>query len=107
MRRMLVAGNWKMNGSHAALAELDAIAASAVASPLVDAAICPPFTLIERAVARAGALPIGAQDCHAADKGAHTGCVSAPMLKEAGARPVIGGHSERRRTEETTREPQT
>ena len=73
MRRMLVAGNWKMNGSHAALAELDAIAASAAASPSVDAAICPPFTLIERAVARAGVLPIGAQDCHAADKGAHTG----------------------------------
>src|SRR3546814_15376340 len=96
MRRMLVAGNWKMNGSHAALAELDAIAASAVASPVVDAAICPPFTLIERAVARAGALPIGAQDCHAADKGAHTGCVSAPMLKEAGARLVIVGHTARR-----------
>src|SRR3546814_14036858 len=68
MRRMLVAGNWKMNGSHAALAELDAIAASAVASPVVDAAICPPFTLIERAVARAGALPIGAQDCHASSE---------------------------------------
>ncbi|API58157.1 triose-phosphate isomerase [Tardibacter chloracetimidivorans] len=104
MRRMLVAGNWKMNGSHAALAELDAIAASAVASPVIDAAICPPFTLIERAVARAGALPIGAQDCHAADKGAHTGCVSAPMLKEAGARLVIVGHSERRADQHETSE---
>src|SRR3546814_17714957 len=73
-------------------------------SPVVDAAICPPFTLIERAVARAGALPIGAQDCHAADKGAHTGCVSAPMLKEAGARLVIVGHSERRADQHETSE---
>lgn len=102
MRRMLVAGNWKMNGSNAALGELDGIAAAASASPSVDVAICPPFTLIERAVARAGALPIGAQDCHAADKGAHTGCVSAPMLKEVGARLVIVGHSERRADQHET-----
>src|SRR3546814_18522645 len=88
-----------MNGDRAALAELDAIAV-ATASALksgVDVAICPPFTLIERAVERAGALPIGAQDCHAADKGAPTGCVSAPMLKEAGARLVIVRRSEERR----------
>src|SRR3546814_213483 len=93
-----------MNGDRAALAELDAIAV-ATASALksgVDVAICPPFTLIERAVERAGALPIGAQDCHAADKGAHTGCVSAPMLKEAGARLVIVGHSERRADQHET-----
>lgn len=103
MRRMLVAGNWKMNGNRAALAELDAIGAAAkAAAGSTDVAICPPFTLIEGAVARAGALPIGAQDCHAADKGAHTGCVSAPMLKEAGAQLAIVGHSERRADQHET-----
>ena len=94
--RKLVAGNWKMNGSPGSLAELDAIAAAAKAQPAVDVAICPPFTLIAPAAARAPALAIGAQDCHAAAKGAHTGCTSAPMLIEAGARLVIVGHSERR-----------
>lgn len=102
MRRMLVAGNWKMNGSHDALAELDAIAASAARNVRVDVAICPPFTLIERAVACTPGLSIGGQDCHAADKGAHTGCVSAPLLKEAGARLVIVGHSERRADQHET-----
>jgi len=96
MRRRLIAGNWKMNGSREALAELDGIAAAAGAAPDVDVAICPPFTLIERAAARVPSLPIGAQDCHAAPNGAHTGCVSAGMLVEAGEKLVIVGHSERR-----------
>ena len=95
-RRKLVAGNWKMNGSMAALAEIGPIAAAARAAAGVDVAICPPFTLIAPAVARAGGVPIGAQDCHQAESGAHTGNVSAAMLKEAGARLVIVGHSERR-----------
>ena len=97
MRRPLIAGNWKMNGSRESLPELDAIAAAAVAAPSVDVAICPPFTLIGHAVARTPGLAIGAQDCHAEEKGAFTGCVSAAMLVEAGARYVIVGHSERRR----------
>ena len=96
MRRRLIAGNWKMNGNRESLAELDGIAAAAEKAEGVDVAICPPFTLIERAVARAPGLPIGAQDCHAAAKGAHTGCISAGMLAEAGAKLVIVGHSERR-----------
>jgi triosephosphate isomerase (TIM) len=94
-RRKLVAGNWKMHGSLAQLGELDAIAAAARANPEVDVAICPPFTLIGAAAAR-GDLIVGAQDCHQNAKGAHTGCVSAGMLKEAGATMVIVGHSERR-----------
>ena len=94
--KKLVAGNWKMNGSLAGLAELDAIAAAAAATPGVDVAICPPFTLIAPALARVPGLSIGAQDCHAAPSGAHTGCISAPMLKEAGATLAIVGHSERR-----------
>ena len=96
VRRKLVAGNWKMNGSRAALGELAAIAASAREAPGVDVAICPPFTLIPLAVPRAGGLLVGAQDCHSKESGAHTGNVSAPMLKEAGARLAIVGHSERR-----------
>jgi triosephosphate isomerase len=92
--RKLVAGNWKMHGSIAALAELDAITAAAKGHD-VDVAICPPFTLIAPAAARTS-IAIGAQDCHPADKGAHTGCVSAAMLVEAGATLCIVGHSERR-----------
>jgi triosephosphate isomerase len=96
MRRRLIAGNWKMNGSRDSLAELDGIMAAASAAPGVDVAICPPFTLIERAVARQPGLAIGAQDCHAEARGAHTGCIAADMLVEAGATLVIVGHSERR-----------
>ncbi|WP_219892501.1 triose-phosphate isomerase [Aquisediminimonas profunda] len=92
--RKLVAGNWKMNGSLAALAELDAIAAAA--SDNLDIAICPPATLIAAAAARQPTLPIGAQDCHWNASGAHTGCLSVNMLREAGAQLVIVGHSERR-----------
>ncbi|HEX8223361.1 MAG TPA: triose-phosphate isomerase [Allosphingosinicella sp.] len=96
VRRKLVAGNWKMNGGLAALAELGAIGAAARKAGGVDVAICPPFTLIAPAVARSGGLAVGGQDCHFKDSGAHTGNVSAPMLVEAGARLVILGHSERR-----------
>jgi triosephosphate isomerase len=96
VRRKLVAGNWKMNGSRAALAELGPVAAAAREAGGVDVAICPPFTLITLAVARAGGVAIGAQDCHSAAAGAHTGNVSAGMLVEAGAKLVIVGHSERR-----------
>jgi triosephosphate isomerase len=97
VRRKLVVGNWKMNGSRAALAELAPIAAAAREAAGVDVAICPPFTLIPLAVSRAGGgLAIGGQDCHQAASGAHTGNVSAAMLAEAGAKLVIVGHSERR-----------
>jgi len=95
-RRKLIAGNWKMNGSLTALSELDAIAAAAAHHTMLDVAICPPFTLIAAAASRAPMLMLGAQDCHAAKSGAHTGCVSVGMIKDAGAHYVIVGHSERR-----------
>ena len=95
MRAKLVAGNWKMNGSAAALAELDAIAAAAADAAPVEVAVAVPFTLIAPAAA-GRALAIGAQDVHERDSGAHTGCVSAAMVREAGARFAIVGHSERR-----------
>ena len=95
-RRRLVAGNWKMNGNLAALAELDAIAAAAAAAPELDVAIAVPATLIMAAAARVPGLAIGAEDVHPADKGAHTGCVSVGMVSDVGGRFSIVGHSERR-----------
>ncbi len=95
--RTLIAGNWKMNGTRAMLAELDAIATAATAFPAVEVAIAPPFTLIAEAAARfGGAIAIGGEDCHTELAGAYTGCIAAPMLVDAGARFVICGHSERR-----------
>jgi triosephosphate isomerase len=85
-----------MNGSLGALAELDGIAAAAVAAPGVDVAIAVPATLIAAAAARVPGFAIGAQDVHPADKGAHTGCISVALVKEAGASFSIVGHSERR-----------
>lgn len=102
MRRKLIVGNWKMNGSLAALPELDAIADAASRHAGVDTGICPPFTLIAPASRYAPALAIGAQDCHARPSGAHTGCVSVPMIREAGATMVIVGHSERRADQHET-----
>ena len=96
--RPLVAGNWKMNGVKAALNEITAIAAAVAAggAARADIAICPPVTLLAAAVAVAGPVLIGAQDCHAKASGAHTGDVSAEMLRDAGVALVIVGHSERR-----------
>lgn len=94
----LIAGNWKMNGLGASLAEVEALRAElAVAAPACRVALCPPATLVERmARAAGGALEIGGQDCRAETHGAFTGDVSAAMLKDAGATLVILGHSERR-----------
>ena len=102
MRRKLVAGNWKMNGSLASLAELDGIAAAAAAHPGVDVAMALPATLIAPAVGRVPGLAIGAEDVHEADSGAHTGCLSAGMVREAGASFTIVGHSERRADQHET-----
>jgi triosephosphate isomerase len=94
-RRKLVAGNWKMHGLAADLAEVKAIAVESNAADC-DVALCLPATLIERAVRSVPDFAIGGQDVHQADKGPHTGSVSAAMLLDAGARLTIVGHSERR-----------
>ncbi len=98
--RPLVAGNWKMNGLRASLGEIVAMrrAVDAGEAGLAEVAVCPPATLLPGAAAvlEGGALNLGAQDCCAADSGAYTGDVSAPMLRDAGAIYVIVGHSERR-----------
>ncbi|MEM6439489.1 MAG: triose-phosphate isomerase [Pseudomonadota bacterium] len=96
-RRKLAAGNWKMNGLAEALAEVDALIADQPA-PGCDVLLCPPATLLSAMAARVerGPVRVGAQDCHAAASGAHTGDLSAEMLADAGAAAVIVGHSERR-----------
>ena len=90
----MVVGNWKMHGERAAFAELAAIERAAALARGVDVILCPPSTLLTAAAAVARHAIIGAQDCHPAPAGAHTGCISAPMLAEAGASWVILGHSE-------------
>jgi triosephosphate isomerase len=98
--RPLVAGNWKMNGLSGSLVEIDAIrkAVDAGESGPAELLVCPPATLIAQAAFRIkGAdLSLGAQDCYTEVSGAFTGDISAAMLKDAGARYVIVGHSERR-----------
>ena len=91
-----VVGNWKMHGVAADLDEVRAIAAGARQHPAVDVALCVPATLIHRAVEAVPGFPIGAQDLHFLPRGAHTGCVGAEMLVDAGATVTIVGHSERR-----------
>ena len=101
----LVAGNWKMNGLSAARGELAKIIAGAGGLVgKVELMVCPPATLIAdfAATARGSAVVIGAQDCHAAPSGAHTGDISAEMLADAGACAVIVGHSERRADHDET-----
>jgi triosephosphate isomerase len=92
----LVAGNWKMHGLSADLQEVRAIASEARRYAGVDVALCVPSILIERAARAVPGFPIGGQDVHHAEKGAHTGCTSALMLLDAGASLTIVGHSERR-----------
>ena len=85
-----------MYGLGADIAEIRAIADAAGRIPQVDVGLCVPATLIERAVRTVPDFPIGAQDVHFEAKGAHTGCMSAEMIADAGATMAIVGHSERR-----------
>jgi triosephosphate isomerase len=98
--RTLIAGNWKMNGLGAdGIALARDVARQASAAPAAcEILICPPATLLREAASAIvqTRVALGAQDCHAAPKGAHTGDISAEMLKDAGCSYVIVGHSERR-----------
>lgn len=92
----LIAGNWKMNGLKASIAEIDAIIAANHSQN--ELLICPPATLVATFAERAAgsSLKIGAQDCHPKASGAHTGDIAAEMFAELGATHIIVGHSERR-----------
>ncbi|HVF82834.1 MAG TPA: triose-phosphate isomerase [Sphingomicrobium sp.] len=93
----LVAGNWKMNGTSADLAEIGSVAHRARSlAGKVDVALCLPATLIHRAAEAMPGFAVGAQDIHMAERGAHTGDICAAMLHDAGAQLTIVGHSERR-----------
>ena len=98
--RPLIAGNWKMNGLRASMAEFEAMVAGASkVAGKADLLVCPPATLIAAFVAKLSgskSLAVGGQDCHPKPSGAHTGDISAEMLADAGATAVIVGHSERR-----------
>jgi triosephosphate isomerase (TIM) len=98
--RPLIAGNWKMNGLKASLAEFEAmLAGAAQVAAKADLLVCPPATLIAAFAEQAKGsktLAVGGQDCHPKASGAHTGDISAEMLGDAGASAVIVGHSERR-----------
>ncbi|MBO6538665.1 MAG: triose-phosphate isomerase [Rhizobiaceae bacterium] len=98
--RPLVAGNWKMNGLSSSLGELTLIGQGFMKGldTEADALICVPATLLARAAEVLASTPVaaGGEDCHFNASGAHTGDVSAEMLKDAGASHVIVGHSERR-----------
>jgi triosephosphate isomerase len=111
--RQLIAGNWKMNGltsQAAAIAKALRDTTGPAHAPHCDLLVCPPFTQIMSVaqVLLGSPIALGGQDCHIAAAGAHTGDISAPMLRDAGATWVILGHSERRQfhgeTDELVRE---
>lgn len=97
MRKRLIAGNWKMNGTGTELAEVAKFRDLTVAA-LCTVVVCPPATLLRRMsdMLANSAVRTGGQDCHQSEAGAHTGDVSARMLADAGATHCIVGHSERR-----------
>ena len=94
--RPYIVGNWKMHGTRAMLSEARQIDRAAERLIRVEVALAPPATLIHATRKEAELIAIGAQDCHPGDGGAHTGDISAAMLKDAGATFTIVGHSERR-----------
>lgn len=94
--RPYIVGNWKMHGTRAMLAEARAIDRGAERLIGVEVALAPPYTMIHPIRSECELIGVGAQDCHAAEGGAHTGDVSAAMVGDAGAGFVIVGHSERR-----------
>lgn len=101
MRRKIAAGNWKMNGTRSDLDQLQTLTQTHGATS-ATVVICPPAPLLFPAakIAQNSAITIGAQDCHTAKSGAHTGGISAVMIADTGAKYVIVGHSERRETYE-------
>lgn len=100
-RKIMIAGNWKMNGQledGINLAKAVAAEVKKIGKPTCEFLVCPPFTLLYsvKKALRGAKVALGAQDAHFAAKGAHTGDISPAMLKDLGCTYVILGHSERR-----------
>lgn len=100
-RKIMIAGNWKMNGQledGVNLAKAVAAEVKKLGKPSCEFLVCPPFTLLYsvKKALRGAKVSLGAQDAHFANKGAHTGDISPAMLKDLGCAYVILGHSERR-----------
>ncbi len=100
----LIAGNWKMNGLLADAGSWAAEMRGAGVIGGVSLLVCPPLPILAAfaGLLKGCAVQVGAQDCHAGQAGAHTGDVSAAMLRDAGATAVILGHSERRADHQET-----
>src|SRR5262245_33100180 len=101
-RKLIIAGNWKMNKTVAEALVLVQGLKIELGNPIglaLDIVVCPPFTALSEVAAavRGSHIRLGAQDMSEHDPGAHTGEVAAVMLEEFGVRYVILGHSERRR----------
>ena len=99
MREFLVAGNWKMNGSSVACAELvDGILEGMPSSDSVKLIICPPYLYLDKLAHKLTetSLSLGAQNVSQYGSGAYTGEISPQMLRDIGCEYVVVGHSERR-----------
>ena len=98
MKKKLIAGNWKMNGTTAANAALVQQLLAGVGQATCDIAVCVPAPYLAEvgALVKGSAIAVGAQDVSAHDAGAYTGEVSAGMLRDLAVRYAIVGHSERR-----------
>lgn len=99
MREILIAGNWKMNGSNAANGQLVAgIVAGVPAGSGFSLLVCPPFPYLAAVAAQVqgSAVKVGAQNVSEHESGAYTGEVAPGMLRDIGCEYVIVGHSERR-----------
>lgn len=97
-RRVVIAGNWKMNKNRAEAKALITELLPLVKDADCEVVLCTPYTNLETALALTEGtnVKVGAENCHWAESGAFTGEISAPMLKELGVQYVIIGHSERR-----------
>lgn len=99
MRRKLIVGNWKMNGSQPEIAQLlSGLLAALPRSPFADIVVCPPFVYLAlvRQLLAGSSVQTGAQNVSNEQKGAYTGEIAAEMLRDCGCNFVIVGHSERR-----------
>ena len=104
MRKKIIAGNWKMNKTPSQTKEfMTQLKAILPKGRWCDVALCVPAVCIPAAVRamRETRVGIGAENCHAAAKGAYTGEIATDMLVDAGCKYVIIGHSERREMGET------